>query len=94
MQQSISCTQEMDGSLRPDSIGQLQVTVTFSEVMGQRVSGIITFGGINQASIQFDESGTQVVNYTLLNPMCDQVTQITVENIIQHLTNSGMSFFG
>lgn len=94
MQQSISCILQEDGALYPSTFGELNVVVTFSEIMGQRVGGMICFGGFNQASFQLDETGTQVVNYTLLDPACTMATQITVENVIKHLSAaSDLSLF-
>lgn len=77
----INVSQQPDGSLAPNPFGEGIAIVTIN---GDGTA-VIMFAGSNQALVNFDETMTQVLNYTLFNPAADMVTQITVENIINHM---------
>jgi len=86
MQIQISVAQQLDGSLAPMPLGDGTAIVTMNDDPTQPKTAIIMFAGLNQAVVNFDETGTQVLNYTLLNPMADIITQQTVENLIPHIS--------
>lgn len=91
MQIQINVTQQLDGSLMPMPLGEGCAIVTLNDDPTQPRTAIITFSGLNQAVVNFDETGTQVLNYTLLNPMADVIIQQTVENLIPHISSNLLS---
>jgi hypothetical protein len=87
MNYQINVSQQPDGSLAPNHLGEGVATVNVNNDPTQPKTAIITFFGFNQAVVNFDETGTQVLNYTLLNPAADFTTQRSVENLIRYITS-------
>ena len=83
MNVQINVAQQPDGSLAPSPFGEGVAIVT----MNDDRTAIIMFAGMNQAVVNFDDTGTQPLNYTLFNPMADLSTQLTVENLIRHISS-------
>lgn len=60
-------------------------SVVFSQDPTGSVSAIIAFAGMNQAVATFDETGTNLVSYTLYDPN-NSLIQRSVESIIRHIS--------
>lgn len=87
MNLQISVAQQPDGSLVPNPFGEGVAIVNMTDDPTQPKTAIIMFAGLNQAVVNFDDTGRQVINYTLFNPAADIATQVTVENLIHHISS-------
>ena len=81
MNYHINVSQQPDGSLAPNMMGEGVAVVS----MNPDRTVIITFAGMNQAVVNLDETGTRALNYTLFNPAADIAVQTSVENLIRHI---------
>lgn len=82
----IPVAQMADGSLIPHPGGMGMANANIQQEPGHPKTAIIAFAGMNQAVVNFDETGLRIINYTILNPGATLQVQNTVENIIKHLT--------
>ena len=86
MNMNIPVAQAPDGTLFPCVDGNGTATVMYSQdETGARIA-IISFMGVNQALVTFDESNNQAISYMLYNPAPDLATAKSVENIIRAIT--------
>lgn len=80
----IPIMQNLDGSYSPNVAGMGFALVTYNyDISGK--TAIINFAGINQAVLTFDETGTSVVSYHMLNQYATAQDMATVENIARYL---------
>jgi hypothetical protein len=80
----IPIMQNLDGSYSPHMQGMGVAIVTYNyDVTGK--TAIISFAGVNQAVVTFDETGTTVVSYHMLNLMATASDMASVENIARYL---------
>jgi hypothetical protein len=83
----ISIAQNTDGSYSPHDQGMGMAFVSYNyDISGK--TAIINFAGINQASVTFDETGSTVVSYHMLNLNATASDMTTVENIARYLTSA------
>lgn len=87
MQLNVSVTQDDLGALIPHPRGEGTACITIRHNDSPK-SAIISFYGINQAVVSFDDLGTRALTYSMLNPLGCSVTQRSVENLIEHLNNN------
>lgn len=77
----IPISQQADGSIIPNPMGQGFATVLYNTDATGVKTAIIAFAGQNQALVTFDDFGRQVVSYTPFNQMMSP----SIENIIRHI---------
>jgi hypothetical protein len=83
----IPIMQNLDGSYSPHDQGMGFAVVTYNyDISGK--TAIISFAGVNQAVVTFDETGRMVVSYHMLNLMASASDMATVENISRYLASA------
>jgi len=83
----IPIVQNLDGSYTPSDQGLGFAVVTYNyDISGK--TAIINFAGVNQAVVTFDETGTMVVSYHMLNMMASAQDMASVENISRYLATA------
>ena len=76
-----------DGTLCPHPNGSGVANVFFTRDEGGNKTGVLQFAGLNQASLNYDQSQSVIIGYGIMNISASLADQRSIETLI-HFINS------
>jgi hypothetical protein len=82
---SIRVNMLSDGTLTPDPIGIGVATVCFTRDESGFKTGLLQFAGLNQASLNYDQTQSMIVGYGIMNHAASLADQQSIERLIHYI---------